>query len=158
MNDIYAAIIGGVFLLLSPVVTLYLDRYFKSKKYRPIDVNDRRIVHGKWKGYFKQIFNGQEITVELMLRINVSSTGMIKGTANFTFENKRVDIKVNGGFYLRDFLKMNYYNSQTDIVQFGAFVFKINYQSKKLIGHFVGYGPKSEKVISGPANLEKQNK
>jgi hypothetical protein len=158
MSEVSTALVTGISTVLAPVVTLYLDRHLKSKKYKNIDADNRQIVQGKWSGYFRQELNGESVTFGLSLDLRVSATGMLKGKAKFIYNKKNIDIRVNGGFYLDEFLKMNYYNSNSKIIQFGAFVFKVDYELEKLNGQFVGYGPVSKKVISGPAILEKQDK
>lgn len=157
--DIAKAIIAGIAVVLSALLTLLLKEYFDRKrasdKYENLEKSISEAVNGKWKGYFEQTFGENNVSIELMLDLKVSLSGSITGKAKVPYQGEIYDIDVKGGFYSQRFLKMDYENSNKAILQFGAFVFKLSDDSQKLIGYFVGYGHKSGKIIGGNAKVEK---
>jgi len=149
------ATITGIATILSSVLTIIVTKYLESDKYINAGKAMKEAVRGNWKGIFNQTLDDQNITVPIDFNLKVSSWGSITGKAKIIFNNELIHFNIRGGFYLRHFLKMNYENADRSVTQFGSFVFKLSDTSKKLTGHFVGYGHISGKVISGPAVLEK---
>ncbi len=156
MNNDTIAILGWAATLISPVITIYVQKYLTEKnRYKSIEPDKRNAVDGLWEGNFTQTLHGKEISPELVMDINVAHTGAITGTAKFTHNEKLVRVKIKGGFHNENFLKMNYWNPKKHITQFGAFIFEIDYFKSQIKGYFVGYGPEGQMVIAGPAELKK---
>jgi hypothetical protein len=156
MTNDTIAILGCAATLISPIITIYVQKYITEKtRYKAIEPDKRNAVDGLWEGHFTQTLNDKEISPELTLDISVAHTGAITGTAKFTYNAKLVRVKIKGGFYNEYFLKMNYWNPNKHITQFGAFIFEIDYFNNQIKGYFTGYGPESKMVIAGPTQLKK---
>jgi hypothetical protein len=147
--------IGAIATVISAIITVLFTELLSRIRYTSPGNTRRKEVKGNWSGTFDQHLDGVLQTFELDLELKVSIFGSISGIAKLTYNGKLLRMKVNGGFYLRDFLKMNYRNANKAITQFGAFIFRLSDGCDKLEGHFVGYGHLSKKVISGPAVLIK---
>jgi hypothetical protein len=81
--------------------------------------------------------------------------GKVKGDIYFSYDNRRYHINVIGGFYLLQFLKLEYTNAKHATRQFGSFVLELSPDSTDMEGCFVGYGNRNKKVISGPVEFHK---
>ncbi len=151
------AVIAGLATIFSAVITLLLKEYFirKKERYEKLGSRLKEAVHGKWKGSYEQMLEGSHRTIDLTIELKVTTHGTIVGKAKVPYKNELFEMNITGGFYSDSFLKMDYENSERAILQFGAFVFKLSDDSRKLTGCFVGYGQVSGAIISGNATLKK---
>jgi hypothetical protein len=166
MNEILAAVIGGVFSVAAACLTWLLSR-------RPpeiggfADVPPQRIegVHGTWVGTLLQPeYPGGPVKARLEMRLQVKR-GTIVGTieARVEFDPEAhgisykiaLELKVRGGFYSDSLVKLDYRNTTPGVLQFGTLVMRVNARSSRMSGRLVGYGSYAEQVIYGTVDLEK---
>ena len=156
--DIAKALIAGCATIISAIITLLLKEYFDRRKeteYEKVKSQIRDAVYGNWKGHYKQTLNGNMLSINLSMDLKVSSTGVITGKAKVPYGDETFELDIKGGFYSERFLKMDYENQNKSVLQFGAFIFKLSDNSKRLAGNFVGSGHVSGDIIGGNAILEK---
>ena len=79
-------------------------------------------------------------------RMTFTMPGLATRTLDFT-----------GGFLHEQFVKLDYNNPDSDIMQFGCYVAKLITTSdrKTLDGRFVGYGPDTRDIVHGTAICNK---
>lgn len=156
--DITKAIIAGIATITSAIITVLLKEYLGRRKenYRKQSDERRKKISGRWNGKYQQVFEGNEVTIQINIELKVLSRGAINGIGNVSYGRYSFQVNIKGGFYLDDFLKLEYENSDKGIIQFGSFVLKLSSNAKEIKGHFVGYGHITEAIISGPVSLSKE--
>jgi hypothetical protein len=154
-STLIAGIIGGVSTITAVVIPI-AQKHFETKTLFPISTDRRNILQGKWTGTVNQHIDKNTfntISVELNIKINIKQrkiygTGIINALQIY-------HVSLDGSFRNDRFLKMDYQNIDSSIVQFGSFVFHLSDDSKQLKGRFVGYGHISKDIISGSCQFNK---
>ena len=131
-------------------------------------VNDVESIVGTWTGKVKQVLFGKDIEYDVKLDLRQDGdkiTGnAILGLSDMHLEDEAGNpiqsaaVSINGIFYENRFLQLNYKNS-SEIHQFGYIVIDLYDSTIKpdhtIKGLFIGYGPKSKKVINGEVVFKK---
>ena len=91
------------------------------------------------------------------MELNVGRKKVIgSGTINGGNNMGMMSVILEGGYRNDRFLKMDYHNKDTDIIQFGTFILELSEDKLTLKGNFLGYGPYSKKIVDGTVELTKQ--
>jgi hypothetical protein len=152
------AIIASITTLLSPILTLYIKKNIDDNTEKKQSLQNEVII-GRWVGTTSQKLHNKDVEFKidfLFKNENNKLTGLC--TVNLS-ETKTVGLEtfvINGGLYMKRFLRIEYNNNDPDMLQFGYFLLELSPLGKKLNGNFVGYGPESKEIICGKVVLEKQ--
>lgn len=159
-NKIIAAIIAGIFALVSPIVTLFVKRLLDERSFRPISKSRRQALIGNWKGIGKQDEGPDGIPIEFPIDLDIAAgnrivTGVFS-THLQTPQGSSIGIfELNGGFLYDKYLRLNYTAKDTSRIHFGAFVLELGSKGRTLAGKLVGYGADSEKIVFGTIEAKK---
>lgn len=154
-TNLKAAIIGGICVILAPILTLLLNNSIENRKYEVIGNRD---ILGKWSGIIIQELGNSEISfgVEFEFR---NRGRKLYGTCKVDAIDNPMDeshnLYIEGGLFENRFLKLEYKNTDENVIQFGTFLMELMPDGKKLIGRFTGYGHVSKKVVYGKITLNK---
>lgn len=157
---VVAAIVYGLFAIVTSILTLFLKQYIDNRTKLRIPAGRRRAITGHWEGMAHQEPgpNGQPIdfavTVELTAGRKTISGRL---TIRFELDGKREQARFNvtGGFFHGYFLQLNYTPRDEATIQFGSVILELDAAGKRLKGRFAGYGKITQTVVSGTAELEK---
>jgi len=136
-----------------------------------ISINNPKSIEGNWIGKVSQVMLGQD--VEILIAMDLKEDGgKITGTASLDVSHLTLKdesgnplvlepaiLAIDGGFYERRFLHLNYKNPKEPL-QFGYIVIdlyenNIKPDNQTIKGLLIGYGPKSKKIINGEIILKK---
>jgi hypothetical protein len=151
MNGISENLVASfIWVLLGTVATLIWKKISKYRHYVLVTESRRRQLEGRWSGKALQAETGSyEFDIILQAgRKKISGSGTLKGP-------RRMYILFEGGYRNDRFLELMYRNEKDEVIQFGTLIFELHPESSKLKGRFVGYGPLSEKLVSGEVEMEK---
>lgn len=149
-TPIIIAIITSITTIIAPLLTLYFTNLSAEKDLVSISKREE-VIDNIWQGYSTQLYNNKIDTVSLMMDLDIDGK-KIKGTIKIEHELLKEDEKyceAEGGFYDYDILILNYRNKNQNIIQFGTYYLKLSSDANQLKGKFIGYGQKSEKIITG---------
>ncbi len=154
MNTIIiVAIIGATATCIAPIVTLFIKNYFDNKEY--IRIKGRSIV-GKWKGEVTQEYGSSEVSYKVTIELKKKGKKLL-GTCRVEpheiLEKKSYNLVLNGALFTNEIFKIDYKNKDSNVKQFGTFLMKLLPEGDKIIGRFVGFGVRQEKLISGRIDL-----
>jgi len=152
-----AAIIGGGVALIAPITTYIATRLYDQRSLQKLD-GSRRALLGKWRGELIQEYEGKPVAVVIDLEFTAANK-KIEGVAevdDFRAGRPRDKLKLEGGFRVDRYIKLDYENRDPAVFQFGTFVAKLQPDGKTLKGHFVGYGYVTDRILHGEATLLKQ--
>lgn len=149
LRVIAAVCIGGASAIAGFISRHWIEALLKSKNscYLPALV-------GTWKGSFTQQRETLEhfnIEMALKARLNV-----VYGTAKYRRSDKDgpwIDLKCVGGLVKDRYLSLYYENTTASKLQHGTFMFLLSGSNNKLTGKFLGIGPYTERIVSGPMVL-----
>lgn len=155
-DQTFAAIIGGLCTLISSIVTIFIKKYIENRGLKSSSVRRQRALKGVWSGEINQtaFFEHKNKSYPIKIEINPHRKEVF-GYASWSidgFENK-VDIK--GHYYNERFLAVEYRNVDINKVHFGFLILELSADNESLRGEFLGYGSKSERLISGKMTLRK---
>lgn len=156
---IIAAIIGSVFAVLGPIITLLITRYLDNRGNLTISTGRQAIINGQWKGMLKQL-DGRSgiapITVTFVAkRKKVYGSTLIQWPADQHSAAYDAEFDFEGGFLYERYLRIDYVPKKRHRIQFGAMVFELSPTGETLSGKFVGYGAFSKDIVSGYIELER---
>jgi|SRR6185437_12164714 len=138
-----------------------------TMKYKS-DIKDIESIAGTWTGKVSQVLFGKNIEFDIKLDLQEDDCKVV-GKAVLDVSNLQVKdesgnplepatLSITGAFYENRFLHLNYKN-QDEPLQFGFIVIdlfeNIIKPEQMMKGLFIGYGPKSKKVINGEVVLRK---
>lgn len=157
--EIIAAIIVGISTIIGSVAAIFVDKPVKKPKYLSVNKNRRNALIGNWAGYFIQ--NGIEIPVYIYFECNKK-----KVEANITIHyppeiipqsDKSIEsIKLLGGFFDRSFVKLDYWNKNDTVNQFGYVMLELDDQGTTIDGGILGYGHLKSKIGVAKAKIWKE--
>src|SRR5947209_1056856 len=139
---IIASVIGGFVALVVPILTLIAKDWYEGRKFTK-DKTRRDALVGTWRGPMKQAI-GRNGPFETVATIKFTEHGKkIIGKATYTSGEAEYELDFVGGFLHEQFVKLDYNNPDSQIMQFGCYVARLDItkHSKILDGRFVGYGP-----------------
>ena len=157
---IVAAIVSGLFVLISPILTLFIKKYIDDLQILPISAGRRCALKGFWKGTIKQEQKLNDTSLNFPANIEITTKGKrIFGVLNIQFEwngeNRNVSFDCKGGFYFNDFLQLNYLPNNSPTRQFGSMILMLDSIGDRLEGRIIGYGIRTRKIVSGTIIFEK---
>lgn len=158
--EIYAAIITGLFGLLTGLIPYILQLRTERMNRSYVNPSLRQALSGHWKGMIHQDLgpDGIEITYSADLNLEVKERnveGSLQINALTSIGEIEANLILNGGVYESRFLRLNYINRNTAFLHFGTFIIEIQPNPNFLLGKFAGYGAFSKKVVSGTLELKK---
>lgn len=127
-------------------------------EYRPI--RRAAAINGLWKGtaYQSKGLNGNPMDYPIEMHLTVKRK-TIDGSLTICppdrDETRLHKFNVTGGFVYERFLQINYISEAPEVIQFGSALTEIDATGTKMIGEFIGYGARSEAIVSGTVELEK---
>lgn len=147
-NEIVAAYIVGAAGVAVPLITFALE----SVKI-PAIAKDRQVaLNGLWQGRLVQPNFDQRIEIRLVAKSR-SIKGRMKITRDLEDGERHVECGVSGVFYFGQYLKLDYKNSNPEIMQFGAIVLRLRSDGQELAGKYSGYGAFAQAIVSGDMQL-----
>jgi len=156
MADTTTAIVGGVATIISSVSTVLVKNYLDNKsKNEKIEEDVRVALYGIWGGKLNQFLEDALQTIDIKIELKATETGSLTGQGELLYKQKSYKLTIVGNYKSSRFLKLEYYNSNKAIHQFGTFIFRLSDDSTELNGHLVGYGQISKKIVSGSITLNK---
>ena len=155
-STIIAGILGATSTIVAIILTPIAQQYFESKIFFPISKDRRKCLEGDWQGIVRQAVSVTEFNpINCMLNFKIKGRKVI-GTGIITIKpDEMYRVSLNGSFRNDRFLKMDYQNDDSNVLQFGSFIFHLSDDSKELDGRFVGYGFKSKSIIHGTCLFRK---
>jgi hypothetical protein len=154
-SEVTAALITGIIAIISPLTTYFLTRAYDRRELGKIE-GRRKAIIGAWKGDITQTFLGEtsQITIEMAF---TAGKKIIEGHANLIHPvtSELTRLKFTGGFYHDRFIKFDYKNENETIMQFGSAVVDLSSDGKTLNGKYVGYGSKTNQIVSGDVCLKR---
>ena len=117
----------------------------------------KRLI-GIWKGGFIQYGTLDEIDYEVKAEVEfLLKDEKLIGTAKLEIINAEdeISLKFENGFFNGSILKIDYFQVDEFVNQFGSFVLKLDSNGKYLKGKFIGFAPSNESVVRGDVFLEK---
>lgn len=156
---IIAAIIGSIFAVLGPIITLLITRYLDDRDKLTMSTGRQAIISGQWKGTLNQV-DGRSgvapITVNFVAKrkkiYGSTITQWPGGTDRAAYDT---EYTFEGGFLYERYLRVDYVSKKRHRIQFGVIVLELSPTGETLSGKFVGYGAFSEDIISGYIELER---
>ncbi len=130
-------------------------------------INETRLTHstprtrrlvGSWEGEFSQYSNTGILTnvVDCALTFGLEHTNLFGDGVLTILENeKKINLKLENGFFDGTILKLDYYNQSEYIKQFGSFLLKLDSTGEVLKGRFIGFSPTHEVIIDGTVILRR---
>lgn len=157
---ILAALLSGGFVILGVLLNHLLLLLGERKIFIPGYKGRLSALAGKWegKGYDVDTTNNTKNTYEISLDL-FKRRKTIKGSAKVKSEpnENSFALKLMGGFYSDSYLKLEYSNTDKNVIQYGVFFLKLSSNGKKLNGKFLGYGHTREEIIEGHLEFDKVN-
>lgn len=160
---IVAAIISGLFALVSSILTLTLKKYFDQRPINTIPAGRRQAITGTWKGkiYQEKGPKGEPIEYPGELKLKAGRkivSGEFNIESGLTSKEDKISFNASGGFLYDNFLQLNYFSKDKSKIHFGTVILKLNADATKLDGKFCGYGRITEDIISGIVKTEYRSK
>jgi len=116
----------------------------------------RNSLRGTWEGTAYHFGGPDDHPIEISAVMSLRpGRKTVTGTVDIESRDLKVTLDLRGGFLSDRFFKMDYRNAHPDILQFGSLLFELSATGRELNGHFVGYGYKTQKVISGKVKMKK---
>ena len=156
MNEIVAAIIGGLFGLFTPLIVIYAkDRKEKERKadnYRALRLS------GRWNGTFitrLRLSNDVPDSYPLLVEFDIRNRTP-KGKGIFEINKFKYEIALEPKPENENFLSVHYRSKDRNIILWGTMVLRVDALGNKMSGEFIGYGAISEGIIGGRVELTKE--
>lgn len=156
---IIASIIAAASTVLTPLITFFVIRAYDNKSLSIISKDRKKTLIGMWSGLAVQDMDTRgEIEYPLTVKISASSK-IVEAKTRIMYHddihNPVVEFIVKGGFSYERFLKLDYYSENRGAVHFGSMVLELSADAKELNGKFVGYGLRSQYIVTGKIQLRK---
>ena len=169
---IVAATVGGIFTLLSPMVTLFIKKRIENSEYkRPkvsepekISLTSERFnaITGIWKGSMHQPkgpsndISRDRIPLDFDLEVTFRTKGkLVKGVARYLYDNREVKLLLEGGFIDKNVIKLDYHDADKTVTRYGTVFLYFSGTAQELYGHFLGYAAELNNLTYGDFKLEK---
>jgi hypothetical protein len=118
------------------------------------------LVAAVWTGTFEQAVSQNPpgpaqprvVVTELTLSLR-PRWPMVVGTISYRGD---ADLRCSGGFFQDRILMLHYWTEEPTVLQHGVMVLRLVAAGTKLVGHFVGYGPATEGLVTGNVDLTKK--
>ena len=150
-SEILNSIIGAVGIIIGTIGAVIVKTFVENRFLSKVSKNRKGNLQNRWKGQVTQADSDNfefEMTLQVRRR-KISGTGIIRGVPDKL-------VVLEGGYRNDRFLKMDYHNQNKGIIQFGSFIFELSANNSELNGEFLGFGPNTQKIISGKVSLTKQ--
>ncbi len=157
-TTIIAALIGGAFALLAPIITVALSKAHERRAFEKISEDRRAALAGKWTGIAHQEVGpkGKPLDIAITLELGADKkivTGTLHFRAKIGGSEFHRTFHLTGGFIHQRFLMIRYSNTESTVVEFGNMTFELSADSKTLRGRYLGYGALSERLVYGELSL-----
>lgn len=157
--EVAAAVIAGVFGLVSPVVTYIAIKQYDNGVFQRHSERLRALV-GKWQGTMHQEVGPEGTPFDAPYTLQLTVSGKVvsgTGSSHPTFWGKEYDARflVRGGFLHERFLRFDFHNADEAIIQFGSMTLALSDDCESLKGRYVGYGDVSKQIVYGTIDLHK---
>ena len=156
---IIAAVIGSVFAVLGPVITLFVTRYLDNRDKLPLSTSRQAIIKGQWQGTIQQI-DGHAGTAPITMTF-VAKRKKVYGVIRIQYLENRfrpaydAEHDFEGGFLYERYLRLDYVSKTRRRLQFGAIILELAPSGETLSGKLVGYGAFSKEIVSGYIELKR---
>jgi hypothetical protein len=157
---IIAAIIAGVFSIVSPIATYFVTQAYRDRIFLPPPSGRAKALVGKWQGTLHEEIGPEGTPFDASFSLELAmSWKVVSGTAGFhaTLLGKEYEFKLvlRGGFLYERFLRFDYQNCDESVLQFGSMTFELSADGQSLDGRFLGYGDVSKRLVYGTIELHK---
>lgn len=153
-----AAIIGGAFAVVAPIIAYFVRRVADAWLFQRIPRDRRTAIEGHWSGSMEQDFRGRRVTYPGDLELEVRGRSL-RGTlhVSLTFAGQKVEptFNMSGGFLHDRFARFDYTSKAKGSVHFGAMILELSPTATELTGNFVAFGAYAQQIVSGPIRLTK---
>lgn len=152
---VIAGLITALAIVVSPIVAFMYTKFHEERNLQPLAADRKKALTGHWRGKSVQ----PSMTSDMDVRLEVARK-KVKGLAELRFQfdgqERRVSLKLDGGFLHDRFLKLDYAKKESDgAIQFGALVVELSEDARSLRGKYAGYGSMTRDIVSGTIELEK---
>ena len=160
MEKIYSALIIGGFSLITAFVTYWLSLRLRDSDKEVLRPELRGALSGKWIGFIDQDvgFEPKPMTysADFFLEPTAKSIlGNCQVSASVAGNKLVADLKLEGGVYYGQFLRLDYINRNRVALHFGSMVLELDPDLRKMSGKFTGYGAHTKQIVNGRVTLEK---
>jgi hypothetical protein len=140
--------------IVTPVLALALQRYLESRRWQRIE-GARVAVLGSWEGIFRQHFLGKPTQVPIKFTFS-GGPRRVTGHGHYELESRgRISLQVHGGFVSGGKLKVEYVNTDPQVLQCGTIFMELNGTGDVLEGFFAGFGLANSSPLDGSIRLQK---
>jgi hypothetical protein len=160
-TPIVAAIISSATSLVGgSLVTHLVSRYLERKDLQSISKDRLKSLNGRWQGVYQQDVGPSGGPTDYLTKIDFTAkkkTITAKIEMVLTFEGTTYHISYEGkGRYVDNrFIKMEYDSAFPSVMQFGFMILEYSSSGYSLTGRSVGFGAKTQRLISGSIDLQK---
>lgn len=153
--EVIAAIITGITTIIGPIITYIVIKRSQEKNLQEVGER-RRVITGTWRGNIEQLLNNQPTSIPLEITFTAKER-LIEGLATLTspIDHSLIKLRFTGGFHYDRFIKFDYKNEDECVMQFGSSIMDLHADGRTLTGKFVGYGTRTNQIVSGNALLLK---
>lgn len=117
-----------------------------------------KAVEGRWVGRVEQnAFGPDKKPLEYDVVFDLKVGHQISGSMRVDlpawvaemYHRTAFEFEVTGGLLYQRYVRLNYQNRDSRVIQFGSLLAEVDDQGRDLSGPFVGYGALSNRIISG---------
>ena len=152
---IVAAIIGGVFVVISPIVTFLLTRYVDNRDKNVMYPARRAAISGKWTGTMSssdKAGNSYDVPVTVTFE---TSRKIVTGECLYESQHQKSGFKFKGGFLHDRFFQVNYISKNENRMQFGSAILELRASGDTISGKYTGFGAVREEIVSGNIEIKR---
>lgn len=147
-----ASIIGAT---IGSILTFIFERRKKHLIFKSNLTARQKTIIGNWRGFFIEEWH-EDKPIIVIDNVSIELKGkLITGTCRYSFDDTTHELKLEGGYFDNNIIKLEYSNLRTSLIHFGTIIIKYSLDGITCDGNYLTYGLQQELIRHGTMHVER---